>query len=421
MATTHDTLSLSAGLDVDTGKVQGKTARRRIRRECRKRRNFRVISLLAGVATGLLPHVCAQDLSSERSYSLTVPWTDGTVEDAIQQSKAGTTIMMSSYNVLSTKDNKTHPGVLIGTSPFAKPPSGTTISGVIIPLRVTIGSSAFDPAVSNPCDSNVSPLVRFVFSPLVANVPNLTINGVNVGTAQYVNGFRRAEFWGKIGGSAAYQNPIVFTTANTTSIFPGTHGITRNSGCKLEGIVSHDWLKQYLTSTLIPSLQSSGVISPTQFAFFLLSNVSQSSVDPPTTSTCCINGFHNATGNPPQTYAVADWDTTGNSSRRKDASAASHEIAEWMDDPLATNGVPAWGGIGQQSGCQSNWENGDPLSGTFMPTINISGMGYHVQELAFFNWFFAKKGAGSVGTGGKFSSNGTFTGPAKACPPGGTY
>jgi hypothetical protein len=375
-------------------------------------------SLLAS-ATG--QSVSSVDPVAQPGYSLAVPWPDGTIEDAIFQSNAGTTIMMSSYNLLSTKDNKTHAGVLIGTSPFVSPPSGTTLSAVIIPLRVTIGTSVFDPNVGNPCDSNVSPVVRFVFSPLSANVPNLTINGVNVGNAQYINGFRRAEFWGKIGGSSAYQNPIVYTVAATSSVNPGVHGITKNSGCSLIGIVSHDWLKKHLTSTLIPALQRSGTISPTQFAFFLLSNVVQSSVDPPISSKCCINGFHNATGNPAQTYAVADWDTSGTSATRKDASVASHEIAEWMDDPLATNGVPAWGGIGQQSGCQSNWENGDPLSGTFMPTISISGMGYHVQELAFFNWFFAKKGAGSVGTGGKFSSNGKFTGPAKACPPGGTY
>jgi hypothetical protein len=397
-----------------------------LRGENKMCRNFRVISLLASVLPGLLPHVCAQNRfrqahSPDGSYSVRIPWTDGTIEDAIKHSQAGTTIKVSAFNVLSTKDNKTHTWALVGTDPFAKLPSGTSIRAVILPLRVTIGSSVFDPTIPNACDSNVSALDRFVFSPLVANVPNLTINGVNVGTTQYINGFRRAEFWGTIGGSAAYQNPIAFTVGRATTISPGTHGITQFSGCKLTAIISHDWLKNYLQSTVIPSLQSSGAISPVQFAFFLLSNVVQSSVDPPTTSQCCVNGFHTATGNPPQTYAVAEWDTNGNSAKRQDASVVSHEIGEWMDDPFATNDAPAWGGIGQQSGCQTNWENGDPLSGTFMPTITIAGKGYHVQELAFYDWFFAKKGATPVGTGGKFSSNGTFTGPAKPCPPGGTY
>jgi hypothetical protein len=55
-----------------------------------------------------------------------------------------------------------------------------------------------------------------------------------------------------------------------------------------------------------------------------------------------------------------------------------------------------------------------------MPPITMNGKEYQMQELAFFSWYFNEAGAPSVGAGGKFSSNGTFQGPAKACPPGGT-
>ena len=103
-----------------------------------------------------------------------------------------------------------------------------------------------------------------------------------------------------------------------------------------------------------------------------------------------------------------------------DASIASHEIGEWMDDPLAYNPTPPWGNVGQVSGCQANLEVGDPLSGTLMPPITMNGKEYQMQELAFFSWYFNKANDPSVGAGGKFSSNGTFQGPAKACPPGGT-
>jgi hypothetical protein len=125
-------------------------------------------------------------------------------------------------------------------------------------------------------------------------------------------------------------------------------------------------------------------------------------------------------GAPVQTYATIDWDTSGNFSCVSDASIASHEIGEWMDDPLANNDTTPWGNVGQVSGCQSNWEVGDPLSGTLMPPITMNGKEYQMQELAFFSWYFNKDGDPSVGAGGKFSSNGTFQGPAKACPPGGT-
>jgi hypothetical protein len=169
-------------------------------------------------------------------------------------------------------------------------------------------------------------------------------------------------------------------------------------------------------------LQAQGVISPTQFAAFLLKNVVSSSAEPPTFAThCCFGGYHGATGSPVQTFAVMDYDTTGQVPNFRDISVASHEIGEWMNDPLGTNSTPKWGNVGQVTGCQSNLEVGDPLSGTFMPVIKMDGYDYHAQELTFFSWFFNAKSGPSIGVGGKFSGNGTFDGPSKDCPAGGPY
>jgi hypothetical protein len=69
-----------------------------------------------------------------------------------------------------------------------------------------------------------------------------------------------------------------------------------------------------------------------------------------------------------------DWDTTKDfGAGVQDGSIAAHEIGEWMDDPLGTNPTPAWGAIGQQTGCQRNLENGDPLSGKLMPAYVLGG------------------------------------------------
>jgi hypothetical protein len=146
----------------------------------------------------------------------------------------------------------------------------------------------------------------------------------------------------------------------------------------------------------------------------------QSNVDPPLVNQCCILGFHGAAGSPVQTYSPMDWDTSGLFSGTGDGSVSSHEIGEWMDDPLGTNATPAWGNVGQVSGCQTNLEVGDPLSGKLMPAYTLGGKAFHMQELGFFSWYFNKAGVASTGTGGKFSSNGTFSGASKACPPGGT-
>jgi hypothetical protein len=84
----------------------------------------------------------------------------------------------------------------------------------------------------------------------------------------------------------------------------------------------------------------------------------------------------------------------------------AHEIGEWMDDPFANNPTPPWGHIGQVAFCQNNLEVGDPLTGTGAPPIVMpNGFTYHLQELAFFSWFY---GAPSIGIHGWFSNNGTF-------------
>jgi hypothetical protein len=326
-------------------------------------------------------------------------------------------------------------GVMVGTNPAGTLPyKPSNIPTVVIPLRVTIGASVFDPAAPNPCDGNISAVDRFNGSPLVQPAP-MVFNGVNVGTTQYVDGFRRAEFWRMLQNvdrwtyqpsSPAYHNMLspVFTAA-TVSISAGTNGITSGGGCSELGIVSYSWISNYLSNTLIPQLTSLGVIDPTKFAIFLVSNVAQSPVSPPSPIACCILGYHSAKGNPPQTYTIIDWGSTNQFGVGFQGDAiASHEIAEWMDDPLVTNVVAPWGRIGQVGGCPnpSFVEVGDPLSGTLMPAIAMNGKAYYMQELAFHDWFYSYGPQfPALGAGGKYSGNGTLSGPARDCPPGGTY
>jgi len=98
-------------------------------------------------------------------------------------------------------------------------------------------------------------------------------------------------------------------------------------------------------------------------------------------------------------------------------------------DPGTNNPVPIWGQMGQTfnssgpAACQNNLEVGDPLSQSngATPTsfvVNMNGFTYHLQELAFTNWFYGA--AVNTGAGGKYSNNGALSGHAKACPPGGT-
>jgi hypothetical protein len=91
-----------------------------------------------------------------------------------------------------------------------------------------------------------------------------------------------------------------------------------------------------------------------------------------------------------------------------DVSILSHEIGEWMNDPQLLNFTPAWL-VG--SGCQGNYEVGDPLNGRLMPPVKMSnGFTYHLQELAFFSWFYRLSPSGGVN--GWYSDNGSLTSDA---------
>src|SRR5262245_25627214 len=112
-----------------------------------------------------------------------------------------------------------------------------------------------------------------------------------------------------------------------------------------------------------------------------------------------------------QTYAVADFDTTRIFGIGFiDTAIASHEVLEWMNDPLGTNPTPSWGNVGQQNECQNNLEVADPLSGTESPRIFMPApkFTYHLQEQAFFSWFFGAVDGGpaSIAINGWFSSHG---------------
>jgi hypothetical protein len=102
-----------------------------------------------------------------------------------------------------------------------------------------------------------------------------------------------------------------------------------------------------------------------------------------------------------------------------DITTSSHEVAEWMNDPLVNNKTPSWGNIGQVSGCDTKMEVGDPLEGTVV-SLSMFGYTYSPQELAFFSWFFNSNATPSLGAGGYFSSSKSFSTPAKKCTSGGS-
>jgi Bacterial Ig-like domain (group 3)/Abnormal spindle-like microcephaly-assoc'd, ASPM-SPD-2-Hydin len=272
------------------------------------------------------------------------------------------------------------------------------------------------PIVPGTCTAQ-SPLSLSLAFPLFGSL-NYAPGGTSVGNTQFVDAFQRANFWkytGPSGINPSYHILLAGSAATPITItVPAAYGTTSPATCGLLGRIELKWLDSYLQTTVFPQLATAGIL-PSHFPVFLLANVVMYQN---TMATCCALGFHSDFNNPNfggtvQTYAVADFDTSGSFSAATDINTLAHEVAEWLDDPLGSNPTPAWGRTGQVAGCRTNLEVADPLNGTSQNITMSNAYTYHVPELAFVSWFY--KHVPSFGVNGWYSSNGTFTQPAATC------
>lgn len=345
------------------------------------------------------------------------PLQNGNMDEIMSQSEASAGLKMWTYSIKSTRTGskgQSFKGVMVGNSPITN--KGTTTTTVyVVPLIVKIAGQTFNPTVADSaCLAGKVPLTVLKQSPMIVATHDFKMNGVDMGKAQYSDAFQRASFWKDVSANGGtYHNSLAYKYLPAVTITPGSShsALFSTSGCITEyGGIEINWFDSYLTGTLIPSLASKGV-GPTNLVAFMLYNTTMYITDPKTN--CCVLGYHGAFGSPVQTYSPFEFDSAdGFGVGSEDTAVMSHEIDEWQDDPLGTNPTPAWGKIGQVIGCQTNLEVGDPLSGTDYPSVVLSGFTYHLQELAFYSWFY---GPPSIGAGAKFSDNGTFKAAQGPC------
>ena len=314
---------------------------------------------------------------------------------------------------------KTFTYTMVGKNPSVATTAGsTTVKTLLIPLVIKFSNgNTWNPAAADSCDPGHSPLARTQHSPLFV-AQAWTWGGTSIGTGQVTDAFQRAEFWkyAKPGGvDPTYGVQFALTTLGAVTVTVPNADAAEASGVPcgngLLGAVNLSWLDSYLQSTVIPSLAAKGV-NPSTLPIFLLHNVVEYEG---TTANCCVLGYHNnfhPTAGVNQTYSVGTYDNSKLFTGSSDISALSHELAEWQNDPLVNNATKPWGHIGQVSGCQSNLEVGDPLSGTTFADP-VGGFTYHPQELAFSSWYYHIRP--SLGVNGWYSDQGTFTSPALPC------
>ena len=356
------------------------------------------------------------------------------VEEPHALARRGTSIVSTvtplpswDYSITASADRGggVYSGTILGRSPYLRGKTTTTIPTQIVPLIITIttptSSVTYDPTAPDACLGGVSALDKLGNSPIFTN-NSWTMNGVNVGNTQYIDAFQRAQFWSLVGGTPYHLmlNKSNLPAQPLSFAMNGVNGgnFTFTGGCEPLGIVQIDDLDAAVQALITGPL--AGMVNAGTFPVFLTKSVVSADGVPALPNHCCILGYHSGlfVGGNLQVYSPLTYDASG-AFGDTDISVMAHEMGEAVNDPTGINPTPAWGNIGQTVGfCQANFEVGDPLSPGFgTPTNSFVVGGYHLQEMAFFNWFF---GGPSLGAGGAYSNNGTFLGDAKHCPPGGT-
>jgi len=338
-----------------------------------------------------------------------------TQAQARASARAGTTVPEYTASVKVGTKNFTY--TIVGKNPAIKVTNpSTTVNAVLVPVIMKFSDGTnWNPTKVDSCDPGASALARTQKSPVFVS-QSWKFGGTSIGTGQYTDAFQRAEFWKfakPTGINPGFHVKLSLKTLKAITInVPNAQAFVLNQGTScgnhLVGATNIGWLDNHLQKVVIPSLAGQGVGTRT-FPIFLLHNFVEICG-----SRCLAGGYHSAftvsTG--VQTYGVAMYDNSGLLSGSSDISILSHEVAEWQNDPSGTNPTPSWGNIGQVSGCQTNLEVGDPLSGTsFKDTLN--GFTYHPQELAFFSWFYHQ--SPSLGVNGWYSDKGTFKTFAPPC------
>ncbi len=355
---------------------------------------------------------------------------------------APTEIPMWTYSVTAGADlgGGAYSGTIIGRSPHLPGKTTTTIPLQIIPVKIVINNGVsdthtYDPTINDGCEPAGHDAVDIVQNSPIFKNSNWVMDGVNVGTTQYHDAFTRASFWSLVGGTSYHLVESVSVLPVQTLTFGSVAGslgagtnynvpATFHGGCGYMGVVNTNNLVSAVNN-LIASL--SPTVNIGTLPMILVNSVVSAEVGDSIFSNCCVLGFHSGYGSIPnlQVTSIFDLDYSGLFGNN-DVTVISHELGEAIFDPTGSNPTPVWGNIGQDSGnCpggQNNLEVGDPLSPGFGTPTNewtvtgTNGLPYHLQELAFFSWFY---GGTNLGIPGHYSSNGTFTGNAKLCSAGG--
>jgi hypothetical protein len=267
---------------------------------------------------------------------------------------------------------------MVGTTPSTG--TSTTVPVFIIPiaLRYKTGTTTttFNP---NTKQSNgASAITNTVNSPIFQNMDWVTPMGTDLGTTQYEDAFQRGNFWSTVAGTGYHvllAQPKLVPLQTLT--VPAADGKVSTEFGITVGTADINWFDGQLQAILTKYAK---VITPATLPIFITYNSYL------TEGGCCIGGYHSSYGSTsaPQAYSHFTYISTPGIFAQ-DVSALSHEVGEWLDDPLVvnTNGNPVSCGILEVGDPEEGFSN----YGAFPYTLN--GFTYNLQDLVYLEYFGA--------------------------------
>ncbi len=270
---------------------------------------------------------------------------------------------------------------MVGTAPSTG--SSTTIPVFIIPiaLRYKVGTKTVTFTPNHKLPNGLTVIQNTLNSPIFQTLDFKSGGGTDLGTTQYEDAFQRGNFWGTVSTHTGYHVLLGTPTVLPVTVIsvPAADGkIANEFGVKV-GLADINFLDAKFQSIIT---KNSSIV-PNSLPIFITYDAYLTQG-----GGCCIGGYHNSFGSAsaPQAYAHFTYiDKAGAFSQ--DVSALSHEVGEWLDDPLVVNtfGNPVQCGILEVGDPEEGFAN----FGAFPYTL--SGFTYNLQDLVFLEYFGAPK------------------------------
>jgi hypothetical protein len=282
---------------------------------------------------------------------------------------------------------------IVGTDP-ALGASTTIIPTVLVPLKFV-----FPPIAGNsaPTFDGTGVISSIVNSPIFAN-SQYTAGSTDLGSTQFGDALQRAQFWNLPGFSKNYHVLLGTPAIAPTVTFTISSG--QGNAYQTPDFFAGTIRSSVFTPLLTPLLAS---YSANQLVIFVTDAVYLSADG--TDADSIIFGYHSSQSGPAataKTWIYAAYVEPGFFSDAPDildVEPLSHEIAEWLNDPLiasSINWIPPAVLPGQNS-CITNFETGDPLEANPAVFTQVSnGTTYHLQDEVFLPWYLQASSSFSV-------------------------